>query len=121
VSRGINKTILVGNVGTDLTVRHGHDERPIVSFRIATTESWKSDGERKERTEWHNVVIFGGLADVAIRLNVKTGTRLYIEGKGRTRKWQGNEGDDRYTHEVVVDNHYGELLLMDSKPVGGNH
>ncbi|MDR1691640.1 MAG: single-stranded DNA-binding protein, partial [Rickettsiales bacterium] len=95
----INKVILVGNLGMDPEVRHGQDGSKIVTFSIATSDSWKdkTTGEKKDRTEWHRVVIFSqGLADIAEKY-LKKGSRIYAEGALRTRKWQDNSGQDRYT------------------------
>ena len=100
----VNKVILVGNLGADPEVRRTQDGRPIVNLRIATTESWrdKGTGERKERTEWHRVVIFSeGLCKVAEQY-LKKGARVYLEGQLQTRKWQDQQGQDRYSTEVVL-------------------
>jgi single-strand DNA-binding protein len=101
---GINKVILVGNLGQDPEVRYTSDGRPIANFNLATSETWKdkNTGERREKTEWHRVVIFGPVAEVAGKYLSK-GRQVYIEGKLQTRKWQTQDGQDRYTTEVVVD------------------
>jgi single-strand DNA-binding protein len=101
---GINKVILVGNLGQDPEVKYTSDGRPIANFSLATSETWKdkNTGERREKTEWHRVVIFGPVAEVAGKYLSK-GRQVYIEGKLQTRKWQTQDGQDRYTTEVVVD------------------
>jgi single-strand DNA-binding protein len=112
----VNKCILIGNVGRDPEVRRLNNGKPVVSLRIATSESWrdKSSGERKEKTEWHSVVIFNeGLAKIAEQY-VKKGSKLYIEGQLQTRKWQDQSGQDKYSTEIVLQNFRGELTLLDS-------
>lgn len=101
---GINKVILVGNLGQDPEIRYTADGRPIANFSIATTDTWKdkNSGERRERTEWHRVVVFGKLAEICGEYLAK-GRQVYLEGRLQTRKWQGQDGQDRYTTEVVVD------------------
>ncbi len=111
----INKVILVGNLGQDPEVRHGQDGNKVVTFSLATSDVWKdkSSGERKDRTEWHRVVVFSsGLADIAEKY-LKKGSRVYVEGSLRTRKWQDNSGQDRYTTEVVISNYAGSIVMMD--------
>ena len=100
----VNKVILIGNLGRDPEVRQTQDGKPVVNFTLATNESWKDrqTGERRERTEWHRVVIFGeGLADIAQRYLHK-GSKVYLEGELRTRKWTDQSGQERYTTEVVL-------------------
>ena len=99
----VNKVILVGNLGKDPEIRHTQDGRKIANFSVATSESWrdKNSGEKRERTEWHAVVIFGALADVVERYVAK-GSKVYIEGSLQTRKWQDKQGNDRYTTEIVA-------------------
>jgi single-strand DNA-binding protein len=101
---GINKVILVGNLGQDPEIRYTADGRPIANFSVATSETWrdKNSGERREKTEWHRVVVFGKLAEICGEYLGK-GRQVYIEGRLQTRKWQGQDGQDRYTTEVVVD------------------
>lgn len=101
---GINKVILVGNLGQNPEIRYTADGRPIANFSVATTETWKdkNTGERRDKTEWHRVVVFGKLAEICGEYLAK-GRQVYIEGKLQTRKWQGQDGQDRYTTEVVVD------------------
>jgi single-strand DNA-binding protein len=101
---GINKVILVGNLGQDPEIRYTADGRPIANFSLATSETWKdkNSGEKREKTEWHRVVVFGKLAEICGEYLSK-GRQVYIEGRLQTRKWQGQDGQDRYTTEVVVD------------------
>jgi single-strand DNA-binding protein len=117
----INKVILVGNLGADPEVRHTQDGRPIVNLRVATSENWrdKASGERRERTEWHRVVIFNeNLAKIAEQYLTK-GSKVYLEGQLQTRKWQDQSGQDRYSTEVVLQQFRGELTLLDSRQGGG--
>ncbi|MCP1674128.1 single-strand DNA-binding protein [Natronocella acetinitrilica] len=102
MARGINKVILVGNLGADPEVRHGTNNNMIANVRLATTDSWrdKQSGEQQERTEWHRVVFFGKTAEVVSQYLVK-GSKIYVEGRLQTRKWQGQDGQDRYTTEIV--------------------
>lgn len=118
----VNKVILVGNLGRDPEVRRTQSGDPIVSLRIATSESWKdkASGERKERTEWHAVVIWNeGLARVAEQY-LRKGSKVYVEGQLQTRKWQDQQGQDRYTTEVVLTRFRGELVLLDAKEPGAD-
>jgi single-strand DNA-binding protein len=111
----INKVILVGNLGKDPEIRRTQDGRPIANLRIATSESWrdKNSGEKRERTEWHSVVIFSeGLCRVVEQF-LKKGSKVYIEGQLQTRKWQGQDGQDRYSTEVVLQNFNSQLVLLD--------
>ena len=117
----VNKVILVGNLGRDPEVRHAQDGTKIVTLNLATSENWKdrNSGERKEKTEWHRVVIFNDrLADVAERYT-KKGSKLYIEGALQTRKWTDQSGQERYSTEVVISRFKGELTLLDGKGEGG--
>ena len=116
---GINKVILVGNLGQDPEIRYTADGRPIANFSIATSETWndKSSGERREKTEWHRVVVFGKLAGICGEYLSK-GRQVYIEGKLQTRKWQGKDGQDRWTTEVVVDMR-GTMQMLGSREGGG--
>lgn len=110
----VNKVTILGRVGKDAEVRYTSDNKPIANLSIATSESWKdSRGNKQEKTEWHKTVVFGALADV-VKKYVKKGDLLYIVGKLQTRKWQGQDGKDVYTTEVVVDMR-GELVML-----GGN-
>lgn len=111
----VNKVILVGNLGRDPEVRRLNSGSPVVNLRIATSESWrdKNSGERQERTEWHNVVIFNeNLAKVAEQY-LKKGSKVYVEGQLQTRKWQDQSGQDRYTTEVVIQRFRGDLTFLD--------
>ena len=116
---GINKVILVGNLGQDPEIRYTADGRPIANFSVATSESWKdkSSGERRDKTEWHRVVVFGKLAEICGEYLSK-GRQVYIEGKLQTRKWQGQDGQDRYTTEVVVDMR-GTMQMLGTREGGG--
>ena len=117
----VNKVILVGNLGADPEIRRLNSGDPVVNLRIATSESWrdKMSGERREKTEWHNVVIFNdGLAKVAEQY-LKKGMKVYIEGQLQTRKWQDQQGQDRYTTEVVLQKFRGELQMLDGRGEGG--
>jgi single-strand DNA-binding protein len=116
----INKVILVGNLGNEPEVRTTQDGGKIVTLSVATSESWKDkmSGERKERTEWHRVVIFNeGLAGVAERY-LNKGSKVYVEGQLQTRKWVDQQGAERYTTEVVLSRFRGELALLDRRGEG---
>lgn len=116
----VNKVILVGNLGADPEIRRLNSGDPVVNLRIATSESWrdKNSGERKEKTEWHNVVIFNdSLAKVAEQY-LKKGMKVYVEGQLQTRKWQDQNGQDRYTTEVVLQKFRGELQMLDARGQG---
>jgi single-strand DNA-binding protein len=118
----VNKVILVGNLGKDPEVRHTQDGKPIVNLTIATSENWrdKSTGERKEKTEWHRVVIFNeNIAKVAEQY-LKKGSSVYIEGSLQTRKWTDKDGIEKYSTEVVLQNFNGTLTMLGSKPSGGD-
>jgi single-strand DNA-binding protein len=111
----VNKVILVGNLGADPEIRKLNNGDPIAIFRVATSETWrdKNSGERKEKTEWHTVVVFNdNLAKLAEQY-LKKGMKVYIEGQLATRKWQDNSGQDRYTTEVVLQKFRGELQMLD--------
>jgi single-strand DNA-binding protein len=111
----VNKVILVGNLGADPEIRRTQDGRPIANLRLATSDSWrdKTSGERKEKTEWHRVVIFNeNLCRIAEQY-LKKGSKVYIEGALQTRKWQDQSGQDRYSTEVVLQGFRGELTLLD--------
>jgi single-strand DNA-binding protein len=113
----VNKVLLVGNLGKDPEIRTTKDGKEIANFSIATTESWKdkSTGERKNKTEWHKVSVFSqGLVGI-IKNYVKKGTKVYIEGQLQTRKWTDNNGVDKYTTEVILQNFNSTLVLLDSK------
>jgi len=116
MARGVNKVILIGNLGKDPEVRYMPSGSAVTNVTIATSESWKDkqSGEQQERTEWHNVVFFNRLAEIAGEY-LKKGSKVYVEGSLRTRKWQDKEGKDRYTTEIVA----GEMQMLDSKGGGG--
>jgi single-strand DNA-binding protein len=117
----VNKVILVGNLGRDPEVRFAQSGSKIVNMSVATSESWKdkATGERKEKTEWHRIVIFNErLADVAEKY-LKKGSKVYLEGALQTRKWQAQDGTEKYTTEVVIDRFRGDLTLLDSRGGGG--
>jgi single-strand DNA-binding protein len=117
----INKVILIGNLGADPEVRFSQDGKKIATMRLATTESWKDKtGERQERTEWHRVVCFSEGLSKIIEQYVKKGSKIYVEGQLRTRKWQETNGpnqtvQDRYTTEVVLDGFNGAMTMLDKK------
>lgn len=116
----VNKVILVGNLGRDPEVRLLQDGNKVVHFSVATSERWKDrqSGDQKERTEWHRVVIFNErLAEIAERY-LRKGAKVYLEGALQTRKWTGNDGQERYTTEVVLQRFRGELTLLDSRGGG---
>lgn len=118
----VNKVILVGNLGRDPEVRRLGSGEPVVNLRIATSETWrdKQSGEKKERTEWHSVVIFNeNLAKVAEQY-LKKGSKIYIEGQLQTRKWQDQSGVEKYTTEIVLQRYRGELTILDSRGQGGS-
>jgi len=114
--RGVNKVILVGNLGQDPEVKYMPSGGAVVNITIATSESWidKNSGEKKEKTEWHRVVIFGKLAEVAGEY-LRKGSQIYIEGQLQTRKWQDQSGQDRYTTEVVVQGFNGVMQMLGGK------
>ena len=117
----VNKVILVGNLGKDPESRSFANGGKVVSFSVATSENWKdkSSGERKEKTEWHNVSIFSeGLARVAEQY-LKKGSKVYLEGQLETRKWQDQSGNDRYTTDVVLRNFNSAMVLLDGRAEGG--
>jgi single-strand DNA-binding protein len=119
----VNKVILVGNLGADPEIRRTQDGRPIANLRIATSETWRdrNSGERRERTEWHRVVIFSeGLCKVAEQY-LRKGAKVYIEGQLQTRKWQDQQGQDRYSTEVVLQGFNATLTMLDGRsgPGGG--
>ena len=117
----VNKVILIGNLGKDPEIRRTQDGRPIANLRIATTETWrdKASGERKEKTEWHSVVIFNeNLCKVAEQY-LKKGAKVYVEGALQTRKWQDQSGAERYSTEVVLQNFGGTLTMLDGRAGAG--
>ncbi len=117
----VNKVILIGNVGADPEIRRTQDGRPIANLRIATSETWRdrNSGERREKTEWHTVVVFNeGLCKV-VEQYVKKGAKLYIEGQLQTRKWQDQTGNDRYSTEIVLQGFNSTLTMLDGRGEGG--
>ncbi|MEM8853971.1 MAG: single-stranded DNA-binding protein [Pseudomonadota bacterium] len=119
----VNKVILIGNLGADPEIRRTQDGRPIANMRIATTETWRdrNSGDRREKTEWHRVVVFSeGLCKV-IENYVKKGSKVYIEGQLQTREWEDQQGQKRYTTEVVLQNFNGVLQMLDSRNSGGDY
>jgi single-strand DNA-binding protein len=113
----VNKVILIGNLGADPEIRHTQDGRPIANLRVATRDTWrdKSSGERRERTEWHRVVIFNeNLAKIAEQY-LKKGAKVYLEGQLQTRKWEDQSGQERYTTEVVLQGFNAQLTMLDGK------
>ena len=117
----VNKVILVGNLGADPEIRRTQDGRPVANLRVATSDSWrdKATGERRERTEWHRVVIFNeGLCRIAEQY-LKKGAKVYLEGQLQTRKWQDQQGQDRYSTEVVLQGFNSQLTMLDRAGTGG--
>jgi single-strand DNA-binding protein len=118
----VNKVILIGNLGADPEIRRTQDGRPIANLRIATSETWrdKTSGERKEKTEWHRVVIFSeGLCKVAEQY-LKKGSKIYLEGQLQTRKWQDQSGQDKYSTEVVLQGFNAVLVMLDGRAGSGS-
>ena len=117
----VNKVILVGNVGKDPEVRTTQDGTKIVQFNLATSETWndKASGERKERTEWHRVVVFNDRIGDVVEKYVRKGSKVYVEGALQTRKWTDQSGQEKYTTEVIIGRFRGELTLLDSRGGGG--
>ena len=117
----VNKVILIGNLGADPEIRHTQDGRPIANLRVATSESWrdKASGERRERTEWHRVVIFNeNLAKIAEQY-LKKGAKVYLEGSLQTRKWEDQQGQERYSTEVVLQGFNAQLTMLDGRQRDG--
>ena len=116
MARGINKVILVGNLGKDPETRYMPSGKAVTNFRIATSESWKDKqtGEQKEQTEWHNIVMYDRLAEIAAEY-LRKGSQVYVEGRLRTRKWQDKEGRDRYTTEIIAN----EMQMLGGRAGGG--
>jgi single-strand DNA-binding protein len=122
MSGSVNKVILVGNLGADPEIRRTNDGRPVANLRVATTETWrdKNSGERRERTEWHRVVIFNeGLCRVAEQY-LRKGSKVYLEGQLQTRKWEDQSGQERYSTEVVLQGFNSTLTMLDSRSGGGD-
>jgi single-strand DNA-binding protein len=118
MARGINKVILIGHLGADPETRYMPSGGAVTNLRVATTESWKDkqSGEPQERTEWHRVVLFGRLAEISAEY-LRKGSQVYLEGRLQTRKWQGQDGADRYTTEVVAN----EMQMLGGRGGGGAH
>src|SRR6476661_8554483 len=117
---GVNKVILVGNLGDDPEARSLNNGGEVVNLRVATSETWKDrDGERQERTEWHRVVIFNENLGKVAKQYLRKGSKVYLEGQLQTRKWQDNGGQDRYSTEIVLNRFRGELVLLDRRDGGG--
>ena len=115
---GVNKVILVGNLGADPEARSRPSGGEVVNLRVATSENWKDrDGNRQERTEWHQVVIFNENLGRVAKSYLRKGSKVYLEGQIQTRKWQDQSGNDRYSTEIVLGKFRGELVLLD--PAGG--
>lgn len=118
----VNKVILIGNLGADPEIKRTQDGRPIANLRVATSESWrdKNSGERRERTEWHRVVIFSeGLAKIAEQY-LKKGAKVYLEGQLQTRKWEDQSGQERYSTEVVLQGFNSTLTMLDGRQSSGD-
>jgi single-strand DNA-binding protein len=121
VAGSVNKVILVGNLGKDPEARSMNNGGEVVSFSVATSENWndKASGERREKTEWHNVVIFNENLGRVAKQYLRKGSSVYLEGQLQTRKWTDQDGRDRYTTEVVLQRFRGELVLLGSRGDGG--
>ena len=117
---GVNKVILVGNLGDDPEARSLNNGGEVVNLRVATSENWKDrDGNRQERTEWHRVVIFNENLGRVAKQYLRKGSKVYLEGQLQTRKWTDQSGQDRYSTEVVLQRFRGELVLLDRRDGGG--
>lgn len=119
-SRGVNKVIIVGNLGGDPEIRYMPSGDAVANLTVATSESWKdkATGEQKEKTEWHRVAIFGKLAEIAGEY-LRKGSQVYLEGQLQTRKWQDQQGNDRYSTEVVLQGFNGVMQMLGGKSDGG--
>jgi len=119
---GINKVILVGNLGQDPQTNYTADGKAITNISIATSDEWKdkNTGEKRSKTEWHRVVMFGKLAEIA-KEYLRKGSKVYVEGKLQTRKWQDNNGQDRYSTEVVLQGFDGVMQMLDSRSGGAQN
>jgi single-strand DNA-binding protein len=118
---GVNKVILVGNLGADPEIRQLPSGEPVANLRVATSESWrdKNTGERKEKTEWHRVVIFNENISKVAEKYLRKGSKVYIEGQLQTRKWTNKDGQEQYSTEVVLQKFRGELVMLDRAEGGG--
>ncbi len=121
MSGSINKAIIVGNLGADPEIRQKRDGRAVANLRVATNESWKDrvTGERNERTEWHRVAIFNESLVRVVENYLQKGSKVYIEGQIRTRKWQDRDGNDRYSTEIVLQGFNSQLQILDTRQEGG--
>jgi single-strand DNA-binding protein len=120
MSRSLNKIQLIGNIGQEPEIRFTQDGRPVANLSIATSDTWNDkQGQKQEKTEWHRVVIFGKLAEI-IQQYVQKGSKLFIEGKLQTRKWTDNQGQDKYTTEVVVSGFDGQMIMLGGNPNSQN-
>jgi single-strand DNA-binding protein len=117
MSGSVNKVILVGHLGRDPEVRHSQDGSKIVQLSLATSGSWKdkATGERKERTEWHRVIVFNERLTEICEKYLRKGSKVYLEGQVQTRKWTDNKGQEKYTTEVVLQRYRGEISMLDSR------
>ena len=117
----VNKVILIGNLGADPEIRRMNSGDQVASLRIATSDTWRdrNTGERRERTEWHSVVIFNENLVKVVEQYLKKGAKIYVEGQLQTRKWQDQNGNDRYTTEIVLQKYRGELQMLDSRGESG--
>lgn len=117
----VNKVILIGNLGRDPEVRHTNDGNPIVNLSVATSETWRdrTSGERRERTEWHRVVVFNEKLGEIAQKYLQKGSKIYIEGQLQTRKWTDKDGIEKYSTEVVLNRFRGELTMLDTRGGGG--
>lgn len=118
MARGVNKVILIGNLGTDPEVRYTSSGSAVANLNLATSETWKDkqSGEQQDRTEWHRIVFFNRLAEI-VGEYLRKGSKIYVEGSLRTRKWQDRNGIDRYTTEIIAN----EMHMLDSRAGGGNN
>lgn len=121
MSGSVNKAIIIGNLGRDPEVRTMQDGKKVANLSIATSETWKdkSTGERKEKSEWHRVVLFGPLAEVA-EMYAKKGSKVYCQGQIQTRKWTDQQGQEKYSTEIVLQGFNSEFVLLDGKKSAGN-
>lgn len=121
MSGSVNKVILIGNCGKDPEIRTMQNGNKVANLSLATSESWKdkASGERKEKTEWHRIVVFGALAEIVERY-VRKGSKVYVSGSLATRKWTDKDGVEKYSTEVVLQGFGAELVLLDGKPTGDN-
>lgn len=115
MGHALNKVMLIGNLGRDPEVRYTQDGKPVANITIATSEKWRNkQGEQKEKTEWHRVVIFGNLADI-VKQHLRKGSKVYVEGQLQTKKWTDKNGQDRYTTEVILSSFGGKVIMLDPK------